>query len=101
MCLTLVLFASAGLYFTPTARINIDINPSFELEVNRFDKVISVNALNDDGKKLAETSDIKFAGYDEALCRILDYKSVETISNYCKRRYNKSFCSTEIVNKHS
>lgn len=78
-CLALVLFAGIGLYFTPTARIAIDINPSIELGINRFDKVVSVNALNDDGKKLAESLDIKFAGYDEALQKILDNKSVEAM----------------------
>lgn len=79
ICLALVLFAGAGLYFTPTARISIDINPSLELGINRFDRVVSVNALNDDGKELAKTPGIKFAGYDEALRRILDNESVEAM----------------------
>lgn len=79
VCMALVLFAGAVLYFTPTARINIDINPSFELGVNRFDKVISVNALNDDGKQLVETLDIKHKSYDEALRKIMDNQSVETM----------------------
>lgn len=79
VCFALVLFAGTGLYFTPTARINIDINPSLELGINRLDKVISVNALNDDGKQLAETLDIKFTGYDEALRKILDNESVEAM----------------------
>lgn len=78
-CLALVLFAGVGLYFTPTARINIDINPSLELKINRFDKVISVNALNDDAKTLVETLDIKFMGYDEALRKILDNQNIETM----------------------
>lgn len=78
-CLALVLFAGIGLYFTPTARIDIEINPSLELGINRFDKVVSVNPLNDDGKKLAESLDIKFADYDEALRKILDNKSVEAL----------------------
>lgn len=79
MCLALVLFAGAGLYFTPTARISIDINPSLELGINRFDRVVSVNALNDDGRALAKTPGIKFADYDEALRRILDNESVEAM----------------------
>lgn len=75
-CLALILLVGAGLYFTPTARVNIDINPSLELCINRFDRVISVNALNDDGKELAKTPGIKFAGYDEALRKIMDSESV-------------------------
>ena len=78
-CAALALFAGIKLYFTPTTHINIDINPSLDLGINRFDRVVSVNALNDDGKKLAETLDIKFAAYDEALRRILDNKSVEAL----------------------
>lgn len=78
-CLALILFAGISLYFTPTARIDIDINPSIELGINRFDKVVSVNPLNDDGKKLAESLDIRFVDYDEALQKILDNKSVEAM----------------------
>lgn len=77
--LALVLFVGAGLYFTPTARVSIDINPSLELGINRFDRVVSVNALNDDGKELAKTPGIKFAGYDEALRKILENESVEAM----------------------
>lgn len=75
----LVLFAGIKLYFTPTTHINIDINPSLDLGINRFDRVVSVKALNDDGKKLMETLDLKFTAYDEALRRILDNKSVESM----------------------
>lgn len=78
-CAALALFAGIKLYFTPTTHINIDINPSLDLGINRFDRVVSVNALNDDGKKLAETLDIKFASYDEALRKILDNKSIEAL----------------------
>lgn len=75
----IILFAGAGLFLTPTARISIDINPSLELGINRFDKIVSVRALNDDGKKLAESLDITFTGYDEALRRILDNKRIESL----------------------
>ena len=44
------------LYFTPIAEISIDINPSIELRVNRFDQVISVDGLNGDGQALAPKS---------------------------------------------
>lgn len=79
VCLAVVLVLGIGMYFTPTARISVDINPSLELEVNRFDRVISVNALNDDGKELAGTLDLKYADYDDALRRIIENKSVEAM----------------------
>lgn len=77
--LVICLFAGIKLYFTPTAGINIEMNLSIELGINRFNKVVSVNSLNDDGKKLAETLDIKFADYDEAFRKILDNKSIEAL----------------------
>lgn len=79
VCVALFLFAGIRLYFTTTARISIDINPSLELEINRFDRVIAVNALNEDGEELVRSLDIKFADYDDALNRILENKSVETL----------------------
>lgn len=79
VCVALFLFAGVRLYFTPTARISIDINPSLELEINRFDRVIAVNALNEDGGELARSLDIKFADYDDAIRRILENKSVEAL----------------------
>lgn len=79
VCLALVLFAGIKLYFTPTAHISIDINPSLELGINRFNKVVSVDPLNDDGKELAKSLDIKFTDYNEALRRIFDNKNVEAM----------------------
>ena len=38
----LLLCGGYYLYFIPTATISIDINPSLELSINRFDRVISV-----------------------------------------------------------
>ena len=79
VCAALALFAGLKLYFTPTTHINIDINPSLDLGINRFDRVVSVKGLNDDGKKLTETLNLRFTAYDEALRRILDNKSVEAM----------------------
>lgn len=75
-------FFGIKLYFTPTTHINIDINPSLDLGINLFDRVVSVNALNEDGARLLNGSDLKslkFASYDEALRRILDDKSIEVM----------------------
>ena len=37
-CLMVALGGLGGLYFTPTSVISIDVNPSLELSVNRFDR---------------------------------------------------------------
>ena len=41
-------------YITPYAYVSIDVNPSVEFVLNRFDRVLSVNGVNDDGKDISE-----------------------------------------------
>ena len=78
-CLCLLLAGGNWLYFTPTANICIDINPSIELSVNRFDQVISVNSFNDDGRDLSAALDITFKNYSEAMEEILDNETVTVL----------------------
>ncbi len=71
-CLLLVL--CLGLwraYFTPVSVISIDINPSLELEINRFDRVLSVEGYNEDGQALADSLDLRFLSYQDALEQVL------------------------------
>ena len=46
------------MFFTPTACISIDVNPSLELGINRFDRIISVKGYNEEGR-----GDRRGAGY--------------------------------------
>ncbi len=59
------------LYFTPTSVISVDVNPSIELGVNRFDKVVSVKGYNEDGRALASSLHVRFLDYRDALDRLL------------------------------
>ncbi len=47
------------------------MNPSIELGINRFDKVVSVAGCNADGEALAAALDIKYLDYDAALEQVL------------------------------
>ena len=78
-CLALVVAGGTGYwaYFSPTCAISIDINPSVELGVNRFDKVVLVEGIGDDGEALAETLDIRFLDYADALDVLLADPTVE------------------------
>ena len=80
-----MLFAFVGgywLYFTPTVEISMDVNPSIELSVNRFDRVISVTGYNDDGQELIESLDIKHMNYNDAIDKILNSQDIiELLSN--------------------
>ena len=78
-CLALVVVGGTGYwaYFSPTCAISIDINPSVELAVNRFDKVISVDGIGEDGDVLAESLDVRFLNYADALNCLLQNPEVE------------------------
>lgn len=78
-CLLLVLLGGRWLYFTPTARISIDINPSIELSVNRFDRVIAVDGFNEDGLALSSALDVKYKNYAQAVEQIISYDSVAAL----------------------
>ena len=79
VCLLLVLMGGYWLYFTPTSQISIDINPSLELSVNRFNRVVSANGLNDDGREVANTLDIQFTNYTDAVHRILENETIASL----------------------
>ena len=78
-CLLLLFLGGRQFYFIPTVKISIDINPSMELGVNRFDRIVSVEGYNDDGKNLADELDIKFMDYKEAVDRIMENREVEAL----------------------
>ena len=79
VCFLFIFIGLGGyhVYFTPASVISIDINPSIELEVNRFDKVISIESFNKDGDRLAESLDVRFLNYVKALEQILNNDNVE------------------------
>ena len=79
VCTLLFLLGGYWLYFTPTAAISIDINPSIELGVNRFDKIISIQSFNDDGQELADTLRIKYQDYADAVLEILQDPTISSM----------------------
>lgn len=69
-------FGGYWFYFTPTVKISIDINPSLELGINRFNHVISFEGCNEDGEILANTLDIKYMNYSEAVDKIIESEDI-------------------------
>ena len=71
--------AAAGyaLYFTPSLVISMDINPSIELQINRFGKVIGTNAYNEDGEALAQSVSLLHKDYDEAVKTVVQSESMQ------------------------
>lgn len=78
-CLLCLWIGGYRLYFTPTAEISIDINPSIEIGVNRFDRVVSVNGYNDGGWEWLHSLDIKFMNYTDAMDQVLGSEKIAAL----------------------
>lgn len=79
-CLVVALVAAGGwAWLTPTATISVDVNPSVELGINRFDRVVAARGVNDDGRALLSEVDVWGATYDEAVDRLLASSNVSTL----------------------
>lgn len=63
--------AGYGYYQHPVNYIDVDINPSLELSVNAFDRVVDVAYFNDDAEALIQENDLNGCKPDEALALIL------------------------------
>lgn len=71
----ILIMLSSGVYayYTPYSYVSVDINPSLELYVNRFDKVIGVHAFNEEAVQIIEASNgMKNKNVDAALEQILN-----------------------------
>ncbi len=76
-CVFIFILSLGGkIYFTPTSVISIDINPSIELSINRFNHVIDVEGYNEDGIEFASSLDVKFQKYENAIDDILNSETV-------------------------
>ena len=81
-CLAIACLLFVGgyqLYFTPVAAISVDVNPSVELGVNRFDRVVDVDAYNADGQALADELGLEHEGYAQAVQRIVESAKVQEL----------------------
>lgn len=77
-CLVVLFFIGGSwMFLTPTAFISIDINPSLELGINRFNRIVSVEGYNEDGEALADSLDIRFMDYSDALDKILGTEDMQ------------------------
>lgn len=67
--IAIFLLSSAGVYAysAPAATVEVTINPSIELKLNYFNKIIKSIPLNEDGSTLLKSINIKNKNIDEAL----------------------------------
>lgn len=72
---------SAYAYYTPAAIIKVDINPSIELRINYFNRIIKSLPLNADGKILLGTLQLENKSIDEALTLVIDQAKKDNFIN--------------------
>lgn len=61
-----------NIYFTPSAYVDVDVNPSVELTLNRFDRVIGAHAYNEDGDGILSGLSLKHKSYEDALIVLIE-----------------------------
>jgi len=74
VCFVLILFSgmfSYNLYYTETAYIDIDINPSMAFTINCFERVIDVEAYNTEAEELISLLNLRHKKLDEAIDAVI------------------------------
>lgn len=56
---------------TPVSYVSIDINPSIELSLNRFDRVVSAEAYNEEGEKILKNLSLTWKKCTDAMDAIV------------------------------
>jgi len=70
--LALGIGAGAYSYVMPYSYVDLDINPSIELTVNIYDRIIRVEALNEDGDRLIQDKSLKHMKLDSGVVLLLN-----------------------------
>jgi hypothetical protein len=59
-------------YTLPYSYVDVDMNPSVELTANVYDRIIKVEALNEDGKKLITDHNLNNTRLDDGVSQLLN-----------------------------
>lgn len=84
ICVILILCVGAGGYYimeAPVSYVSIDVNPSIELTLNRFDRVVAVAAYNDDAEGIVNNLEVRGMLCDEAVDSIADSEGMQPYLN--------------------
>lgn len=72
ICLLLMGGIFSRLYTNPYAYVDLDVNPSIELTVNRYGRVIGLSSYNAEGAELVADAHVRNASLSDAISRMLD-----------------------------
>lgn len=74
VCMVLFLVSGIGgydVYYTEAAAVSIDINPSVELSINRFGRIMETKAFDEESNKLINELSLTHLSYQDALEKLL------------------------------
>ena len=71
LCAAAAMVCLCLFYFTPAARIQLEVNPAIEMQVNRLDRVIQVRGLNADGRELVQNMSLLNLPYNRAVRKLM------------------------------
>lgn len=67
-------FGGYSWFQTPVSYLSIDVNPSIELALNRFDRVVYIAAYNAEGEEILKSLSLKGKKYTDAIDLIMENK---------------------------
>ena len=73
--LLLACTTSAWAYYTPYSYVSLDVNPSIEFSLNRFNIVLSAKGVNDDGEEILNglhLGNLKYLPIEDAITQTVD-----------------------------
>ena len=68
-------------YAKPVSYITMNVNPSVELGINRWNKVVECTGLNDDGSELLNRVDVKGLNYKNAMEELIGDEQIQSCIN--------------------
>lgn len=79
LCFFVLLLGVGGysVYIRPVSYISIDVNPSIELGINRFKRVVSAVAYNEDGQNVLQHLSLNNISYIQAIDKLLKEESYD------------------------
>lgn len=81
VCAMLLLVAGGIGYswiWTPVSYVSIDVNPSMELGLNRFNRVVSAEAYNVEGEEILDGLPLKWKNYTEAIDTVIESEEMQS-----------------------
>ena len=78
--------------------VSIDVNPSLELSLNRFERVVDVQAVNTDAEEIAGRVDIYGMTCEDAVAEVLDDKRIrQSVKTGIDQGYSSDESAVEIT----